>query len=205
MSESPVGLSASPSLLMASSSPRRRDLLQQIGVRFSVLSVDIDESRCEGELPRDYVLRLAREKAEAGFARQQGALVNLGADTIVVCDGEIFGKPRDQAHAIAMLTALSGKAHRVLSAVALVDATRAAVDVSETAVFFRTISPEECLTYWQTGEPLGKAGGYAVQGYGAVFVQKIEGSYSGVVGLPLAETEQLLREFNVPLWNVVDG
>ena len=135
----------------------------------------------------------------------RGALVSLGADTIVVCDGEIFGKPRDQAHAIAMLTALSGKAHRVLSAVALVDATRAAVDVSETAVFFRTISPEECLTYWQTGEPLGKAGGYAVQGYGAVFVQKIEGSYSGVVGLPLAETEQLLREFNVPLWNVVDG
>ena len=118
MSETPVGLSASPSLLLASSSPRRRDLLQQIGVRFSVLSVDIDESRCEGELPRDYVLRLAREKAEAGFARQQGALVSLGADTIVVCDGEIFGKPRDQAHAIAMLTALSGKAHRVLSAVA---------------------------------------------------------------------------------------
>ncbi len=188
-------------LLLASASPRRSDLLEQIGVSFSVLAVDIDESRREGESPVDYVSRLAVEKAQAGFSRQEGQLPSLGADTIVVFDDQIFGKPRDQKQAEEMLLALSGKVHSVYTAVALNNGTHSAMAIVETRVGFRTISQSECLTYWQTGEPQGKAGAYAIQGRGGVFVEKLEGSYSAVVGLPLAETEQLLNKFSVPLWN----
>ena len=180
-----------PDLLLASASPRRSDLLEQIGVNFSVLAVDIDESRLVDELPVDYVSRLAMEKAQAGFGRQDGQLPSLGADTIVVFDGQIFGKPRDQQHAETMLMALSGKVHSVFTAVAIDNGTDTAMAVSETRVEFRTISQFECLIYWQSGEPEGKS----------VFVENLEGSYSGVVGLPLAETEQLLKRFSVPLWN----
>lgn len=190
-----------PDLLLASASPRRSDLLEQIGVNFSVLAVDIDESRLVDELPVDYVSRLAMEKAQAGFGRQDGQLPSLGADTIVVFDGQIFGKPRDQQHAETMLMALSGKVHSVFTAVAIDNGTDTAMAVSETRVEFRTISQFECLIYWQSGEPEGKAGAYAIQGRGGVFVENLEGSYSGVVGLPLAETEQLLKRFSVPLWN----
>jgi septum formation protein len=195
-----VNLTA-PDLLLASASPRRSDLLEQIGVNFSVLAVDIDESRRVDELPVDYVSRLAMEKAQAGFKRQDGQLPSLGADTIVVFDGQIFGKPRDQRHAETMLMALSGKVHSVFTAVAIDNGTDTAMAVSETRVEFRTISQFECLIYWQSGEPEGKAGAYAIQGRGGVFVENLEGSYSGVVGLPLAETEQLLKRFSVPLWN----
>jgi len=188
-------------LLLASASPRRSDLLEQIGVTFSVLAVDIDESRRVDELPVDYVSRLAMEKAQAGFRRQDGQLPSLGADTIVVFDGQIFGKPRDQQHAETMLMALSGKVHSVFTAVAIDNGIDTAMAVSETRVEFRTISQSECLIYWQSGEPEGKAGAYAIQGRGGVFVENLEGSYSGVVGLPLAETEQLLNKFSVPLWN----
>jgi septum formation protein len=195
-----VNLTA-PNLLLASASPRRSDLLKQMGVSFTVLAVDIDESRQGDESPVDYVSRLAMEKAQAGFARQDGQLPSLGADTIVVFDGQIFGKPRDQQHAETMLMALSGKVHSVFTAVAIDNGSGTALAVSETRVEFRTISQSECLIYWQSGEPQGKAGAYAIQGRGGVFVEKLEGSYSGVVGLPLAETEQLLDKFSVPLWN----
>ena len=190
-----------PNLLLASASPRRSDLLTQMGVSFEVLAVDIDESRQGDESPVDYVSRLAVEKAQAGFVRQGGHLPSLGADTIVVFDGQIFGKPRDQQHAETMLMALSGKVHSVFTAVAIDNGSDTALAVSETRVEFRTISQSECLIYWQSGEPQGKAGAYAIQGRGGVFVEKLEGSYSGVVGFPLAETEQLLNKFSVRLWN----
>ena len=190
-----------PNLLLASASPRRSDLLNQMGVSFEVLAVDIDESRQGDESPVDYVSRLAMEKAQAGFARQDAQLPSLGADTIVVFDGQIFGKPRNQQHAETMLMALSGKVHSVFTAVAIDNGSGTALAISETRVEFRTISQSECLIYWQSGEPQGKAGAYAIQGRGGVFVEKLEGSYSGVVGLPLAETEQLLNKFSVPLWN----
>ncbi|MDG1818590.1 MAG: Maf family protein [Porticoccaceae bacterium] len=190
-----------PQLLLASASPRRRDLLEQIGVNFLVLAVDIDESRRDQESPVDYVSRLAVEKAQAGFSRQQGQLPSLGADTIVVFENQIFGKPQDQKQAEAMLMTLSGKVHSVFTAVAIDNGTDTAMAIAETRVGFRTISQSECQIYWQTGEPQGKAGAYAIQGRGGVFVEKLEGSYSAVVGLPLAETEQLLKKFSVPLWN----
>jgi len=190
-----------PQLLLASASPRRSDLLKQMGVSFEVLAVDIDESRRGDESPLEYVSRLAMEKAQAGFQRQEGQMPSLGADTIVVFDGQIFGKPRDQVHAEKMLMTLSGKVHSVFTAVAIDNGSGTALAVSETLVEFRTISQSECLIYWQTGEPEGKAGAYAIQGRGGIFVEKLEGSYSGVVGLPLAETEQLLNKFSVPLWN----
>ena len=193
-----------PDLLLASASPRRSDLLKQMGVNFSVLAVDIDESRCGGESPVDYVSRLAIEKAQAGFSRQNGQLPSLGADTVVVFDGQIFTKPVDQEQARTMLMALSGKQHSVFTAVAINNGTDTTMAVSETRVKFRTISESECLIYWQSGEPEGKAGGYAIQGRGGIFVEKLEGSYSGVVGLPLAETEQLLKMFSVPLWNTAE-
>ena len=193
--------STDPDLLLASASPRRRDLLEQMGVNFTVLAVDIDESRRGDEPPVEFVSRLAMEKASAGFSRQQGQLPSLGSDTIVVCNGQIFGKPGNRQEAEAMLLALSGNVHSVFTAVAVDNGKRSALKVSETLVYFRTITPEECLTYWQTGEPRDKAGAYAIQGRAGIFVEKLEGSYSGVVGLPLAETEQLLAEFSVPCWN----
>lgn len=187
-------------LILASASPRRSELLDQIGVRFTILATDIDESRLDNESPEDYVSRLALEKSRAGFSRQDSALPSLGADTIVVCDRQIFGKPKDQADAAAMLMALSGKVHTVMSAVAISQGPCSSSRLTKTLVHFRTISQSECLTYWQTGEPEGKAGGYAIQGRGAVFVDHIEGSYSGVVGLPLSETAEMLGEFGIPLW-----
>ena len=190
-----------PHLLLASASPRRSDILEQMGVNFSVLAVDIDESRHSDESPVDYVSRLAREKAQAGFRRQDGQLPSLGADTIVVFNGQIFGKPEDQEEAATMLMTLSGREHSVFTAVAIDNGVHTELSISETRVRFRTIAQSECLIYWQTGEPQGKAGAYAIQGRGGVFVEYLEGSYSGVVGLPLADTEQLLKKFSVPLWN----
>jgi septum formation protein len=195
MSESSVS-----DLILASASPRRSELLDQIGVRFTILAADIDESRLHNESPEDYVARLAVEKSRAGFSRQDRALPSLGADTIVVCDQQIFGKPKDQADAAAMLMALSGKVHTVMSAVSVSQGPCSSSRLTKTLVRFRTISQSECQTYWQTGEPQGKAGGYAIQGRGAVFVDHIEGSYSGVVGLPLSETAEILSEFGIPLW-----
>lgn len=192
-------------LILASASPRRAELLTQIGVRFVVAPADIDESQREAESPVDYVTRMAVEKAAAGCIGQRLGLPALGADTAVVCDGQVFGKPTDRAHAQTMLLALAGKTHTVLSAVAVDNGTDRQILLSETRVTFRDISEDECFSYWQTGEPLDKAGGYAIQGLGAVFITHLEGSYTGVVGLPIAETETLLRRFAVPVWQSITG
>ena len=187
-------------LLLASASPRRADLLQQIGVRFVVGVEDIDERQRTCESAVDYVMRLALEKAQAGYARHNPTLPVLGADTIGLCNGSVFGKPADCDEAVSMLQTLSAVTHQVLSAVAIVTELRSEVAVSKSLVTFRTISPDECLKYWHTGEPQGKAGAYAIQGYGGTFVAHLVGSYSGVMGLPLFETQQLLENFNVPIW-----
>jgi septum formation protein len=190
-------------LILASASPRRRMLLEQIGVRVKVLAVDVDESVREGEDPVAYVQRLALAKARAGWAlaEQRGwPEPVLGADTAVVIDGRILGKPRGRAEAQAMLGRLSGRCHQVMSAVALVQATRQSVRLSISEVCFRVISAAERDAYWQIGEGRDKAGAYAVQGAAAVFVERVTGSYTGVVGLPLFETHQLIVEFGVPCW-----
>lgn len=201
---------ASPVLCLGSASPRRSELLRQIGVPHCVRSVELDETAQPGEAPADYVLRLATAKALAVQAARTAAgaqsLPVLGADTTVTIDGAVLGKPRDSAELAAMFGTLSGREHEVLSAVAV--ATRDAdgapqvrTRLSRTRVRFRAIAPGEAETYWATGEPRDKAGGYGIQGLGAVFVESIVGSYSGVVGLPLAETAALLRGAGVPVWH----
>ncbi|MHA6163815.1 Maf family protein [Pseudomonas sichuanensis] len=194
-----------PQLYLASGSPRRRELLTQIGVPFTVVSAPIDETPLPGEAPAAYVERLAQAKAVAGFARTDGNGVVLGADTTVVLDDEILGKPEDREHFLAMLGDLSKREHQVLTAVALTDGQRSISRCVSTSVRFRAISFEEALRYWASGEPLDKAGGYAIQGLGAVFVSGIEGSYSAVVGLPLSETAELLEQFAVAVWQPQEG
>lgn len=195
---------ALPALYLASKSPRRRELLQQIGVPHQVIAADVAEVPRTQESPRDYVQRLAREKAEAGYANVQRLQLALkpvlGADTIVVINNEILEKPRSAAHAAAMLRQLAGTTHEVMTAVALVDAAKVSVKLSLTEVTFRALTEAEIAAYWLTGEPCDKAGGYGIQGLGAVFVQQIHGSYSGVVGLPIAQTLELLQEFSLPWW-----
>jgi septum formation protein len=191
---------ANADLCLASSSPRRRELLEQIGVRFVVDVADIDEALRPGEAPSQYVARLATEKAQAVFARRHGDLPVLGADTTVVIGAAVLGKPQDRDSALAMLAQLSGREHDVLTSIALVTSTSVGVRTSVSRVLFRAITPAEASAYWATGEPLGKAGGYAVQGLGAVFIERLAGSYSGVMGLPLFETAQLLEAATVPYW-----
>jgi septum formation protein len=196
---------------LASASPRRRQLLSQIGVIFQILSVDVDESIAAGEAAEGYVLRLARAKAAAGRGRRIAAphAPVLGADTAVVADGAILGKPADSADAERMLALLSARTHEVLTAVALATDDGVLSHLSRSEVTFREITPEEARDYWNTGESRDKAGAYAIQGYGAVFVSGLRGSYSGVMGLPLFETAQLLRAAGVPCWKeriaVTDG
>lgn len=187
-------------LYLASASPRRRELLLQIGVPHRRVAAPIDERVLPGEPPAAYVERLARAKAAAGLVALGHPACVLGADTAVVLDGQILGKPEDRAAGLAMLAALSGRAHQVFTAVALADGTRCASQVVISRVHFRSITPAECEAYWDTGEPADKAGGYGIQGLGAVFVSHLEGSYSAVVGLPLAETAALLAEFAIPCW-----
>jgi septum formation protein len=185
----------SPMVCLASASPRRMELLTQIGVSYQVVAATVDETRHGDESPELYVLRLALNKARAGragLAATDHRLV-LGADTAVVIDGEILGKPRDQEDGIAMLRRLSGNTHHVYTGVALAGG-REATRLSVSAVTFRDMSLEECTRYWHTGEPADKAGAYAIQGRGAVFITRLEGSYSGVMGLPLYETAELLIE-----------
>jgi septum formation protein len=188
-----------PVLCLASVSPRRRELLAQIGVAHIVAGADIDEAVLPGEPPRAYVTRLAREKALA-IRRGGQQLPVLAADTTVVVDGKIFGKPRDQVHAVYMLGELAGRVHEVLTAVALANSRGVSERLSSSTVRFRTISPEECVAYWETGEPRDKAGGYAIQGLGAVFVESLSGSYSAVMGLPLFETGELLQAAGIGYW-----
>lgn len=190
------------SLHLASASPRRRELLAQIGVPFVTLIASIDETALPGEPAERYVERLAREKALAGLAAlsDPADAVVLGADTAVVLDGRILGKPADRAECLATLAALSGREHQVLTAVALASAQRIESRVVASRVRFRPLRAGEAEAYWATGEPCDKAGSYGIQGLAAVFVSQIEGSYSAVVGLPLCETAQLLGEFGIPCW-----
>ena len=182
-----------PVLHLASSSPRRRDILTAMGVSFSHAGVDIDETPGSGERVADMVLRLTRAKAIASEQRGDLAMPVLAADTAVALGGRIFGKPGSKEQALEMLSSLSGNVHQVLTAVALLAGGRLETAISVTQVTFREIHPDEALAYWQSGEPLGKAGGYAIQGSGGIFVESLSGSYSGVVGLPVFETAKLLQ------------
>ncbi|MFZ1639948.1 MAG: Maf family protein [Candidatus Contendobacter sp.] len=190
-----------PYVYLASASPRRRELLRQIGVSYRLVRLEVDETPLSDETPRDCVARLALLKARTGCAalgRRKPAPV-LGADTAVVVNNVILGKPRDRDEGLAMLALLSGREHRVLSAVALATPARSAVKVQESRVWFRELEPAERAAYWDSGEPLDKAGGYAIQGRAAAFIIQLRGSYSGVMGLPLFETAELLRAFGTPL------
>lgn len=190
-----------PRLFLASSSPRRRELLEQIGVPFERVSASIDETPQPGEDGAAYVQRLALEKARAGLAQLDAAdAVVLGADTSVLLGERILGKPGDRQEGLQMLAALSGRTHRVLTAVALVSRQASELRLVESLVQMRPISTAEAEAYWDSGEPQDKAGGYAIQGLGAVFVRRLEGSYTGVVGLPLCETAELLAAFDIPCW-----
>ncbi|HWG31024.1 MAG TPA: Maf family protein [Steroidobacteraceae bacterium] len=188
-----------PVLCLASVSPRRQELLSQIGVPHTVTGAHIDETVRPEEGAREYVIRMAREKALAVRGKGERLPV-LAADTTVVLDEVIFGKPTGRADGLAMLGRLSGRTHSVLTAVALSAGQELSVSVSASEVRFRPLSAEECAAYWETGEPHDKAGSYAIQGRGAVFIEWLSGSYSGVMGLPLYETAELLRAAGVPCW-----
>jgi septum formation protein len=189
-------------IYLASGSPRRRELLRQIGVSFRVVGADLDETALRGESPSAYVARLAQAKAMAVWERSSdsvGAPV-LAADTAVVLDGEILGKPADMKDAMRMLLRLSGRAHDVLTAVALRTSGGIEATVSCSTVTFRPIDRSEASAYWATGEASDKAGAYAIQGRAAIFVSDLKGSYSGVMGLPLFETAALLQAAGIPCW-----
>ena len=185
-------------IYLASASPRRRELLEQIGVRYQLLKSDIPEQPVAGESARDFVLRMAIAKAQAG----KDSLVScthqpvLGADTVVVVDNDILGKPLDKAHGLDMLARLSGRSHEVISAVALMgESTNTRLSVSK--VSFRATTTAERERYWQSGEPNDKAGAYGIQGKAAIFISRLEGSYSAVMGLPLYETTELLEQAGI--------
>ncbi|PJG58146.1 Maf family protein [Aeromonas cavernicola] len=182
-------------LYLASGSPRRRELLTQLGYRFELLKLDVPELRGESEKPQDYVCRLARDKAMAGANVAPAALPVLGADTIVVLGDRVLEKPSDLLDAKDMLEALSGQVHQVMTAVALATAERCDVRLVTTNVAFRKLDDAEIEAYWQTGEPCDKAGAYGIQGIAGKFVSRIEGSYSAVVGLPLLETDLLIKHY----------
>lgn len=202
---------ADKSIYLASRSPRRRELLRQIGVSFEIIPLreaprypaDVDETPSAGEVPDAYVLRVALEKAQAAVAitraRRLASRPVLAADTTVVCDGAILGKPENAAAAALMLASLAGRVHRVLTAIAVTTGEVTETRVSESQVWFRAMSPEEIRRYIASGEPTDKAGAYAVQGRAAAFITRIEGSYSGIMGLPLAETAELLRGHGISI------
>ena len=185
-----------PRIILASRSPRRVELLNQIGIDPDVIPADLDESIHAGESPADYVLRLAREKAITVASQYADAIV-LSADTAVVLGEHIFGKPESLEHAVQMLQLLSGNTHQVLSAVAVSCNGCCSSRTVVSRVTFRAIEMDEIHRYWETGEPCDKAGSYAVQGLGAVFIRSIEGSYSAIMGLPLFETTELLADCGI--------
>jgi septum formation protein len=191
--------SATPArLVLASASPRRRELLRQVGVVFRVVVSTVDETVRPGESPAAYVLRVAREKACEVLAREESGLPVLGADTAVVLDEQILGKPADRAEAIGMLRRLSGRTHQVYSAAALVRSGCAALEcLNVTRVTFAELETDWIERYCDSGDPMDKAGAYGVQGGAAEMISRIDGSFSGVMGLPLYETCQLLRQAEV--------
>ena len=193
-------------IYLASQSPRRAELLRQIGVTFEQLIGEIDETPGPGELPADYVLRMAREKAAAGWQKivASGMTIRplLASDTTVVYQNRILGKPENEHDARQMLALLSGNTHQVMTAVAITDGQQFRTELSVTDVVFKELSDQLIEDYIASGEPADKAGAYGIQGYGAVLVAGISGSYSGVVGLPLMETAQLLADFGLPCWQV---
>lgn len=188
------------SVILASASPRRAELLDQIGVDYSVQPADVDETPIEGECPEDYVTRLALGKAQAVAVDSPEHALVLGSDTSVVIDGEILGKPENHEAAAAMLQRLSGRAHQVMTAVALVHRGQSKAVLVVTDVEFRTLSASEIEAYIASGEPMDKAGSYGIQGLGGIFVREIRGSYSAVVGLPLQETAALMDAAGFPVW-----
>lgn len=197
-------MTASAQVILASASPRRRELLEQIGVRAIVKPVDIDESRKPGEPVKEYVQRLAMEKAERGFStiKNSQKLPVVGSDTIVVIDGIVLGKPEDRQQAKEMLQQLSGQKHTVLTSVAIVTEDKKVIDTSSSEVVFNKLELQEIEDYVATGETDDKAGSYAIQGLAAQFVKNLNGSFSGVMGLPLFETVQLLKQCGIdPLSN----
>ena len=184
-------------IILASASPRRQELLRQIRVRYKVAVASIDETPLPDEDPVTYAERLAHAKALAVWERTHPSLPVLGADTVVAIDDRILGKPRNKAQALEMLRCLSGRSHDVFTAVCLLHGGRPLRALSRSQVRFRPLTDEEILAYWETGEPRDKAGAYAIQGLGAIFVQRLEGSFSGVMGLPLYETAELLRQTGI--------
>lgn len=184
-----------PTIYLASASPRRQELLQQAGITFERVVTRVEERRAATESARDYVLRLARDKALAGVAVAPENRPVLGADTIVVCDGQVLEKPRDEQHAAAMLALLSAKTHHVMTAIAIADNQAIRETLVTTEVTFRQLSSQDIADYVASGEPMDKAGAYGIQGKGGCLVRKINGSYYSVVGLPLVETVELLNEF----------
>ena len=193
-------------LVLASQSPRRAELLTQMGLPFQVYVADIDESQLVKEQPDAYVERLAREKCVRGIelANAEGVafLAAIGADTIVLLDDEILGKPRGLNEGTAMLRRLSGRTHEVLSGVAVGNGVRLESTVVSSKVTFRALDDAEIHAYWATGEGADKAGSYGIQGIGGILVEQLEGSFSGVMGLPVQETEALLQSLNVDTWTL---
>jgi len=181
-------------IILASASPRRAELLSQIGISYQIQAVDIDESSLPNETPEALVQRLAREKS---CAVKNAQIPVLGSDTLGVLDGELLVKPLDYQHALSMLSTMSGRWHEILTAVAITYSGETKLKLNRNRVLFRQISNEEILAYWKSGEPQDKAGAYAIQGLGACFIERIEGSYSGIMGLPLFETSQLLEQFGI--------
>ena len=183
-------------IALASASPRRRELLSQLGVDYQVVKIDVDESQWPAESAPAYVARLAKAKASAGFAAVAQQMPALGADTIVVVDGQVLGKPKDQVDFMRMMQLLQGRSHQVMTAVAVVHAQGVEASTVTTDVWFGSLTEAAMMAYWQTGEPHDKAGGYGIQGIAGRFIEKINGSYFAVVGLPLFETSQLLERVN---------
>jgi septum formation protein len=184
-----------PTIYLASNSPRRAELLTQIGVSFVRVNANIEECLQEGESAVQYVSRLSIQKAQAGFLNSHQNRPVLGADTIVVIGDDILEKPRNQEHAREMMLMLSGKTHQVFTAIALVNHNKEKQILVKTSVSFKVLTEQDINDYWKTGEPLDKAGGYGIQGVGGKFVTHINGSYSAVVGLPLYETDELIKNF----------
>jgi septum formation protein len=192
-------------LYLASQSPRRAELLQQIGVPFKVIDAPVDETWLVNETLDNYVARVSVLKARAAAPLLDAHDVILAADTAGMCDGEPLIKPRDETHALAMLMRMSGRTHTVSTAITVLQVAGGTQEtrIVSSHVRFRTLHEIECRSYWASGEPCDKAGSYAIQGLGAIFVERLEGSYSGVMGLPLCETAALLTQFGIPVWHTV--